>query len=214
LNSAKLVALPARTAAGATASPFHKALVDLCYESDFARLTVGDLCRRSGCARSVFHHRYGELQDCLLEVAGLEFDRCRRLSRAARADATDWRSRLRTTTYVLHRFLAEDPRLRHLLMVELRAAGERPAQLVAAEVKNLADLIDEGRGEPGAPASLTSVTAEALAGAIFQELYLAPDGDDAFPSEAEWVPTLMYAAVLPYAGAGSAAEELLIPPPS
>lgn len=73
------------------------------------------------------------------------------------------------------------------------------------------DLIDEGRAESNAPASLTRLTAEALGGAILHELCRAARGGS--PPESELVPTLMYLAVLPYAGVGAATEELRIPPP-
>jgi hypothetical protein len=107
--------------------------------------------------------------------------------------AADWRARLRSAVYALYR--------------------ERAELQIGAGFEELADLIDVGRGEPGAPPSLTRVTAEALGGAIFHEIGLAGARRGTLPPESELVPMLMYSAVLPYAGADSAAEELRIPPP-
>ena len=107
----------------------------------------------------------------------------------------DWRSRLRAATYTLYRH-----------------PEERPALPLPEETEGLIDLIDEGRAEPAAPPTLTRVTAEGLGGAIFYQLVLAAR-EGVPPPESELVPTLMYAAVLPYAGADRAAEELRIPPP-
>lgn len=104
----------------------------------------------------------------------------------------DWRTRLRAAVYALCR----EP---------MALSKER-------ELERLADLIDEGRAELGAPASLTRVTAEALGGAIFLELRWGALPENSRP-ESELVPTLMYSAVLPYAGPESAAEELRTPPP-
>lgn len=111
------------------------------------------------------------------------------------AEIGDWRDRLRDATYALYR------RLR-----------ERPAPAMEDEVGKLADLIDEGRAEPGSPPTLTRVTAEALGGAIFHQLFLAAR-QELLPPASELVPTLMYTAVLPYAGAACAAEELRVPAP-
>lgn len=111
----------------------------------------------------------------------------------ASAGVDGWRDRLRLAVYALYR--------------------ERAALRVGAEVAELSDLIDEGRAERTAPASLTRVTAEALSGAIIHELFLAAAGEGPPPPESELVPMLMYSAVLPYAGVAGADEELRIPPP-
>lgn len=108
--------------------------------------------------------------------------------------AAAWRDRVRLAAYALY-----------------RRPGGHPVLPIEEEVEGLADLIDEGRVEPDAPASLTRVTAEALGGAIVHDLCLA--ARTGAPSESELVPTLMYMAVLPYMGADAAAEELRIPPP-
>jgi hypothetical protein len=115
---------------------------------------------------------------------------------AAPAGIGDWRRRLREATYALY-----------------REPGERPAPPREGQVEGLVDLIDAGRAEPAAPPTLTRVTAEALGGAILQELWLTACRQGSPPPESELVPMLMYAAVLPYAGEASAAEELRIPPP-
>lgn len=112
------------------------------------------------------------------------------------SSAERWRSRLRASTYALYRLLQEDERLAPSIGVEA-----------------LAELIDEGRALPTAPATLTHVTAEALGGAIFHELRRAAAREGSAPRESELVPMLMYTAVLPYAGVDSAAEEIGIPPP-
>ena len=111
------------------------------------------------------------------------------------APAPDWRLRLRAAAYALYR-----RRDRSLLPVE-------------GEVERLVELIDAGRAEPTAPASLTRLTAEALGGAISSQLCFAA-GRDGHPSpEEELVPPLLYTAVLPYIGADAAAEELRAQPP-
>lgn len=128
---------------------------------------------------------------------GLRESSTTRLATATLATAAgieSWRRRLRGAAYALY-----------------RRRGGHPAVPAEKEFQRLIDLIDEGRDEPGAPVSLTRVTAEALGGAIFHELCLAARAGS--PPESELIPTLMYAAVLPYVGAAAAEEELRIPPP-
>jgi AcrR family transcriptional regulator len=213
MSSTDLIAAPPRSAPAGQASPFRGALIELCYERGFAGVTIGDLCGRAGRRRTAFYRRYADLPDCLLQISRAEFDRYHRLAAAARTGLGDWRHRLRATAYVLYRYLEEDERLRRLLLVELRTAGERTSLLIGAEVEALFELIDEGRAEPTAPPTLTRATAEFLGGGIFQQLFLAAGREGPLPPEEELVPMLMYAAVLPYAGDTAAEEELRTPPP-
>jgi len=124
------------------------------------------------------------------------------IAATASLELLGWRARLRAAVYALYRRLDDDPRRRPFLPGASRTLVDR------AGAEKLADLIDEGRAEPGAPASLTRVTAEALGGAILLELALAGARERPLPPEEELVPGLMYSAVLPYAGAAAAAEEL------
>lgn len=195
------------------ASPFRAALIDLCFERGFSAVTIEALCQRAGLARTAFKARYADLEDCFVQVCRGELQRYRRRAAAARAGRGEWRARLRGTAYALYRFLDEDERLRRFTLVEVRAAGERPALLIGEEIEALFDLIDEGRAEPTAPPTLTRATAESLGGAIFNEMYVVAGHAGPMPREEELVPQMMYSAVLPYLGAASASEELRIPPP-
>jgi AcrR family transcriptional regulator len=196
-----------------SASLFRTALIDLCFERGFAQLTIADLCRRSGVAPASFRRRYDDLEDCFFDVCRAEFRRYRRLADFARAGGGDWQARLRGTTYALYRFAGEDERLRRFALIEARAAGERPALLLAAELDAIYELIDEGRAEPGAPGTLTRATAESLGGGIYTQIYFAACRPGPLPPEDQLVPAMMYGAVLPYLGAAAAAEELRLPPP-
>jgi AcrR family transcriptional regulator len=190
----------------------HRALIDLCYERGLENVTVETLCARAGVERAEFDAAYGSLEDCFYSTYAAEFGRYRARAEAARAGRTSWRERLRATAYALLRYLAEDERVTHFTVVEVRRGGERAQLLVGEGIEELIDLLDEGRAEPGAPASLTRATAESVAGGLFNQLYLAV-AHGGSPRESEVVPEAMYTAVLPYLGAGVAQEELRVPPP-
>jgi len=213
MTASRLMATPNGSTATFVASPFRAALIDLCFERGFSSLTVEQLCRRAGLGHAAFWHLYADLEDCFFQTCRAELLRYRRRAAASRAGLGEWRHRLRATAYALYRFLDEDERRRRFTVVEARAAGERPVLLIAEEIETLFDLIDEGRAEPTAPPSLTRATAESLGGGIFNEIYVAAAHRGPLPPEAQFVPKLMYSAVLPYLGQASASEELEIPPP-
>jgi AcrR family transcriptional regulator len=114
----------------------------------------------------------------------------------------------------LLRYLAEDERVTHFTVVEVRRAGDRSALLIGEGIEELIDLLDEGRAQPGAPADLTRATAESVAGGLFNQLYLALAGGAGAPEEQDVVRQAMYTAVLPYLGVQVAMEELSIAPPA
>jgi AcrR family transcriptional regulator len=202
-----------RESVAEAASPFRAALIDLCFERGFATLTVEDLCARAGRDRAEFDDLYSDLEDCFFEICRAELRRYHRLAAGARAGLDEWRARLRATAYAFYRYLGENERVRRFTVVEVRAAGERPALLIGEEIEELFDLIDEGRAEPTAPPTLTRATAESVGGGIFNGIYMAAGHEGPLPPEGEVVPSMMYSAVLPYLGVASAAAELEIPPP-
>lgn len=194
----------------------RSALIGLSFKRGFAQVTVDDLCERAEVDRPVFAAQYADLEDCFCQTLEAERDDFfAYLDRAvAVAGAERWADRVRAVAYGLLRYLRADRARTHFLTVELNRAGER-ATLIWTEtiLKPLFDLIDEGRCEPGAPASLTRATAEQVGGGIFAQIYAATGGGEPHLPDAPIVPELMYAVVLPYLGPEAAAEELKAPPP-
>jgi AcrR family transcriptional regulator len=189
----------------------QQAMIDLSYERGVEEVTIEMICARAGAGRADFDSRFDDLEDCFHATYAAEFGRYRRLAEAARAGLESWRDRLRATAYALLGYLSEDERVTHFTVVEVRRGGERVQLLLAEGIEELIDLLDEGRAEPGAPASLTRATAESVAGGLFNQLYLAV-AQGAPPLQSDVVPEAMYTAVLPYLGVAVAAEELELGP--
>jgi AcrR family transcriptional regulator len=187
--------------------PFHRALIDLCFERGFANVTIRDLCGRAGLDRDRFAARYSDLEDCfatVLEECAEEF--LTRLTAAYEAEGR-WQDRLRAVAYATLRHLEEDPARAHFTVVESFNGGER-AQLVRDRVfATLSSYIDDGRHAPGASASISDATAESLNGAVFLQMRVAMENNRSGRFE-DVLPELMYAAVLPYLGPEAAAEEI------
>jgi AcrR family transcriptional regulator len=191
----------------------RQALVDLCFERGFTALTLEELLARAGVDRAAFERHYADLEDCFFQTYAEELEGFRQRAARARARVSSWRDRVRVTAYALYRYVAADEKIRRFTTAEVRAGGERVQLLFGEEIEALFDLIDEGRREPSAPASLTRATAEQLGGGIFNQLYAVGSHGGPMPPEQEIIPQLMYAVVLPYLGNEVAREELRIPPP-
>lgn len=191
----------------------REALLDLCLEQGAPEISIETICERAGVDRRVFDGLFTGLEDCVVQFDRAEFERFRRGQDRAVEGMVSWRDRLRATAYALYRFMAADERVWKFVVVEVRIAGEQSRLLQGDQIKLLFDLIDEGRQEPTAPASLTRTTAESIGGGIFNRIFATVSQGEPIPPEPEIVPQLMYGAVLPYLGPEAAREELTIPAP-
>lgn len=191
-------------------SRLREALLDLCFEQGIRSTTLDQLLDRADVGAAAFAGEFAGLEDCFCQIYAEERDRM--LAEIARATAAGaWRDRLRAAAYALLRSLNRDRRVAHLVMSEVRCAGERAQILMEEGIEATFELLDQGRGELEDPATISQSTAESIGGGIFGQIYVAVERD--FPLREEVVPQMLYAAVLPYLGPVAAAEELRIPPP-
>jgi AcrR family transcriptional regulator len=193
--------------ASASTNPFHRPLIELCFERGFAGVEVAELCERAGLDPARFHREYEDLEDCFAVV----YEECAEqfLARLEAAFAAEdaWRDGLRAVAHATLAHMQENPARAQFTIIEALFAGEH-AQLVRDRVfTRLAGILDHGREQPEAPASLSPNTAESLNGAVFQQMRIAiADGDR--ERSARLLPELMYAVVLTYLGPEAAVEEL------
>jgi hypothetical protein len=159
-----------------------------------------------------FSARFATLEDCFCDAYGVERARIMAALDRACVGLQSWRERLRATAYAAVDVLAEDQRVTHFVVNEVRLAGERPRLMLEEAVHSLFDLLDEGRGERPDPEAISRNTAEALGGSFFAQIHTAAGRGEQI--RAEIVPQMLYAALLPYLGPEPAAEELRIPAPA
>lgn len=201
---------------GAADERFRRAMVDLCFEVGYEKLTLPMLLERAALPEEDFHRCFDDLEDCFCRTLEAHRDGFfADIQRAMElAEPEGWADRLRAVAYGLLRYLQADPVRTHFLTVELSRAGER-ATLIWTEtiVKPLFDLIDEGRTTAGSEAaSLTRSTADAVGGGILLQILAAVEKGNLEEGE-RVVPQLMYSAVLRYLGPAAAEKELHTPPP-
>lgn len=135
---------------------------------------------------------------------------CERV-RAAHDDAGSWHDRIWAAGWAAMRFLREDPARARLFVVEVNGVGSRAQAHRDRMVQGLADLIDAGREELEDPGLVSRCTAEIAAGSIYGAM-LAKVRGGWLERREDFLPELVYMAVLPYLGARAAEDELLVQP--
>jgi len=200
--AARAVADPARRRIAA-------ATVALIGSRGYAATSVEMLCEQARTRRSHFDRCFAGKEDCFLSIhdeVSAEF--CERVT-AAYAGASSWHDRVWAAGWAAMRFFAEDPIRARFLVVEVNGTGSGAQMRRDRLLQRLADIVDGGRGELEDPASVSRCTAEIVAGAIY--------GTVLGRIEAGWIergedflPELVYMAVMPYLGSRAAEDELLV----
>jgi AcrR family transcriptional regulator len=185
------------------------AIIDLVGSHGYAQTSIEMVCEQARARRFHFDRCFAGKEDCFLcvhdEVAA-EF--CERVLAAYEA-AISWHDRVWAAGWAAMRFLQEDPVRARFLVVEVNGSGAGAQQRRDRALQQLANILDGGREELEHPERVSRCTAEIVAGAIYGTLLSRIEagclerGDD-------FLPELVYMAVMPYLGSRAAEDELLV----
>ncbi|MFP5388272.1 MAG: TetR/AcrR family transcriptional regulator [Thermoleophilia bacterium] len=185
------------------------AIVSLAGSHGYAQTSIEMICEQARARRSHFDRCFGGKEDCFLcvhdEVAA-EF--CDRVLAAYEA-AASWHDRVWAAGWAAMRFLQEDPVRARFLVVEVNGSGAGAQERRDRALQRLADIIDGGRKELEHPERVSRCTAEIVAGAIYGTL-LSRIEAGCLERDDDFLPELVYMAVMPYLGSRAAEDELLV----
>jgi AcrR family transcriptional regulator len=187
------------------------AAVELIGNNGYAVTSIEAICERAHAARSHFDRCFADLEDCFLSLhdeVTAEF--CEQVMSAYGGPET-WHDRIWAAGWAAMRFLREDPVRARFLMVEVNGAGSSAQAHRDRIMQRCADLLDAGREELDDPKSVSRCTAEVAAGAIYGTILTKIEAGWIDRGE-EFLPELIYMAVMPYLGARAAEDELLVQP--
>jgi AcrR family transcriptional regulator len=122
-----------------------------------------------------------------------------------------WHDRIWAAGWAAMRYFREDPPRARLLLDVANGGDAASMQRRGGILAGLADLLDGGRGDGKRPGAMSRCTAEITAGAVYSTL-LAKIGDGSIERGEEFLPELVYMAVMPYLGSGPAEDELAVQP--
>lgn len=198
---------------GALADPAREriaaATVSLVGSRGYAPTSVEAICEQARTRRSHFDRCFAGKEDCFLTVHDeVCADFCDRV-RAAYAGVSSWHDRVWAAGWAAMRFFGEDPTRARFLVVEVNGAGAGAQSRRDRILQRLSDILDGGRGELEQPGKVSRCTAEIVAGAIYGTL-LAKIEEGCIERGDDFLPELVYMAVMPYLGSRAAEDELLV----
>jgi AcrR family transcriptional regulator len=188
-----------------------EAMLDLASTQGYEATEIDAIVARAGASREEFDDLFASKEDCAIAV----FDRFmegfnRKVSEAYERE-TEWPDSLRAAAYTVAGWMTEHPREARFGAIELLWAGELTQTRREASFQRFVGMIDAGRARLEDPDSVTDATAEHVIGSLAEMITKRAQGGELDPYQ--FVPDLMYLAVLPYLGEEEAAKELSIPPP-
>jgi len=162
---------------------------------------------RAGISRPTFYEQFEDKEDCFMAAFDASAAQMQKRIEAAVADAgLSWRDKLRSGIAELLRFVANEPEAARMVIVEARASS--PAGLLRRDelLDRFASCIDalvrEDLDEPP-----SAIAAAGVVGGIESVLYARLQKGETEDLDS-LLPSLMYFAVLAYAGQEAASEEL------
>jgi AcrR family transcriptional regulator len=177
----------------------------------YAETTIEMVCQQAETRRSHFDRCFASREDCFLSVhdeVAAEF--CDRVL-AAYAGASSWHDRVWAAGWAAMRFFEEDAARARFLVAEVNGSGNGAQARRDRILQRLADILDGGREELEKPDSVSRCTAEIVAGAIYGTV-LARIESGYIERGEDFLPELVYMAVMPYLGSRAAEDELLVQP--
>jgi AcrR family transcriptional regulator len=186
-------------------------MVELVAEHGYGATRVDAVCERGRVGRADFERLFADKEDCFLSLHDeIGADLCARVD-AAYNGAGSWHDRIWAAGWAAMRFLEEDISRARFFVVEVNGAGAAAQARRDRILQRFADMIDAGRGELEDPTSVSRATAEIVAGAIYGTI-LNKVEDGGIERGADFLPELVYMAVMPYLGSRAAEDELLVQP--
>lgn len=185
------------------------AMISLVGEFGYAGTSVEMICERAKTGRSHFDRCFAGKEDCFLSLHDeVVTELCERVGEASEG-ASSWHDRIWAAGWAAVRFLEEDALRARFLIVEINGTGSGAQARRDRLLHSLAELIDGGRGESEKAGRISRCTAEIVAGAIYGTL-VAKLEEGCLERRQEFLPELVYMAVMPYLGSRAAEDELSV----
>src|ERR671914_3091038 len=178
-------------------------------EKGYAGATIDDIVRGAGVSKKTFYDHFSDKLDCFLAAYEAASDELLTRLRDAQSSEEGWLERTRAGIAAYLRWLAAEPALARVFLIEVAAAGpvaaERRERLRDRYADLLRDLQDDARAEIPALPRLPDEVFHALVAAVDEVVVrrIRESGATALP---EQEPVLLYLQVALLAGPELAAE--------
>ncbi|HET7574137.1 MAG TPA: TetR/AcrR family transcriptional regulator [Solirubrobacterales bacterium] len=182
-------------------------LAEAVAENGYAGTTIAHITRHAAVSRRTFYEHFDSKDECFIAAYDAVMEQLRERVDAAFEQEDEWPRAVRAGIAAMLEFLAAEPNLARLAMVEALAAGPVVVDRYDAAIRSLVPYFKAGRSGRAAEilAALSPTTEEALVGGMVSLISRrVAAGRDA--ELGSLLPDLVEFALTPYLGSAAAAK--------
>jgi AcrR family transcriptional regulator len=181
------------------------ALVDTVAERGYNATTVAHITKAASVSRRTFYEHFADKEACFLAAYEMVADHIRESMETAAAVFEDWPQKVRAALGTMLRFLAGEPELARVCMIEPIAAGGEIAAKHRASMQGFVEILKAGRPEHSGERPLPEATEATLVGGIVSLIVREINAGRTEQLE-DLLPDLVELTLAPYLGAEEAAR--------
>lgn len=178
-------------------------LAEAVAEKGYATVTLSDIVRHAKVSRRVFYANFESKEQCFLAAFEVVVDHLRELAVEAAEGVDGWPAQTIAALRAALAFLAAEPDLARLCLVESRTAGPAVTARFNEAIAELAPLLARGRAERPEGARLPASTEDSTLGSLVSLLQRKVAAGEAPRLEAI-LPDCAELTLLPYVGPAEA----------
>ena len=180
-------------------------LAEAVAEKGYAAVTLTDVVRHAKVSRRVFYANFESKEQCFLAAFEVVVGHLRELVAEAVEGIGDWPHQAIAATRAVLAFLAAEPDLARLCLVESRGAGPAVAARFNEAVGEIAPLLAQGRAERPEGERLPASTEDSTIGSLVSLVHRKVAAGEAEQLE-DLLPDCAELVLLPYLGPAEAAR--------
>jgi AcrR family transcriptional regulator len=180
-------------------------LAEAVAEKGYAAVTLSDIVKHAKVSRRVFYANFESKEQCFLAAFEVVVEHLRELVAEATEGIDEWPRQAIAATRAVLAFLAAEPDLAGLCLVESRGAGPAVTARFNQAVGEMAPLLRRGRGERDEGERLPASTEESTIGSLVSLVYRKVAASEAARLE-DLLPDCAELVLLPYLGPTKAAR--------
>jgi len=181
------------------------ALVDTVAERGYNATTVANITKAAGVSRRTFYEHFADKEASFLAAYEMVADHIRDSMQVAARAFEDWPQQVRAALATMLRFLAGEPELARVVMIEPIAAGGEIAARHRESMQGFVEILKAGRPEHGGERPLPEATEATLVGGIVSLIAREINAGRGDKLE-ELLPDLIELILAPYLGPEEAAK--------
>ncbi|HEU4392030.1 MAG TPA: TetR/AcrR family transcriptional regulator [Solirubrobacterales bacterium] len=181
------------------------ALVDTIAERGYSATTVAHITKAAAVSRRTFYEHFADKEACFLAAYEMVADHIRDSMQVAAEAFEEWPQQVRAALATMLRFLAAEPELARVCMIEPIAAGGEIAARHRASMQGFVEILKAGRPQHSGERPLPEATEATLVGGIVSLIVREINAGRSEQLE-ELLPDLVELTLAPYLGTEEAAR--------